>query len=167
MLKNFGILSEEAIESVGMNAKMNEFQAAMGLCNLEIIDAEIEMRGKLFRQYQERLVEIDGIYSYQSSADLKRNYAYYPIVIDKIAFGMTRDELFKIMKLHHIFPRKYFYPLTNDVFCYQERFSPETTPVAWHLSRGIMTLPLYSDLSEDHVNYICDTIASARRRERA
>jgi dTDP-4-amino-4,6-dideoxygalactose transaminase len=155
-LKNFGITGQESVDFVGGNAKMNEFQAAMGLCNLRHINAEIGKRQAVTERYMERLSGIEGINLVQPQAGVKGNYAYFPVVFD--GFKMDRDEVFEALKAEDVFSRKYFYPLTSSFECYRNRFNPDETPVAKLIADRVLTLPLYADLSLSDVDRICKTI---------
>ena len=155
-LKNFGITGPESVEYVGGNAKMNEFQAAMGLCNLRRVDAEIEKRKAVVERYRERLSDIKGIKYDQPQEGVKSNYAYFPVLFD--GFKLSRDEVAKVLADENIFARKYFYPLTNRFECYRDRFDCKATPVAKHMADRVLTLPLYADLGLEDVDRICDII---------
>ena len=163
-LKNFGIRNEEVVDGIGANAKMNEFQAAMGLCNLRHIDEEVKRRKNLVERYRERLDGQKGLQINVIQKDVKSNYAYFPIVIDAGQFGASRDELCERLKTHGIYARKYFYPITSSFDCYQGRFVPEKTPVAWEISKKVLTLPLYGELENGIVDQICDIILSMRKQ---
>ena len=134
-LKNFGIHDEETVAYVGGNAKMNEFCAAMGLCNLR------------------HLQELNA-----HPAEIQPNYAYYPVVFD--GFRLNRDEVFARLSENGIIPRKYFYPLTSAFACYAGKagFDPAKTPVAAHVAERVLTLPMYADLPIETVDRICDLI---------
>lgn len=155
-LKNFGIASEEVVNGVGSNAKMNEFQAAMGLCNLKHLADEIGKRKQVVDTYRARLENVSGIKLNVIQDNVESNYAYFPIVITKE--GKSRDELYNILMSQGIYSRKYFYPLTNTFDCYEGRFDASATPVALDISYKILTLPLYADLAIEDVNLICDII---------
>ena len=162
-LKNFGIHSEEIVDSVGANAKMNEFQAAMGICNLRHVDAEIERRRKVHERYMDRLSGTLGIQLLQKQEHVKPNYAYFPVIFDEEIFGTSRDAMYSKLKENDICARKYFYPLTNAFECYKGRFDVNETPVALRLSRQVLTLPMYADLSMEDVDRICDIIIKCKR----
>lgn len=162
-LKNFGIKNEEVIDCVGANAKMNEFQAAMGICNLKNIDVEIEKRKAVVEQYRKRLSGIDGIKICEEQEGVKQNYSYFPIVVDSSKFGANRDEICEKLKENNIFARKYFYPITNSFDCFNGKYDVNETPVALKISKRVLTLPLYSDLSLDSVDRICDVILSLKK----
>ena len=160
-IKNFGITGTESVEYVGGNAKMNEFQAAMGICNLRHVEEEIEKRKSVLLRYKERLNGIDGIKWIQPQQGVKSNYSYLPIVFD--GFRLNRDEVANILAAENIIARKYFYPLINDFECYRDKFSCEATPVAKYISDRVLTLPLYSDLAFDDVYRICDIILNVKK----
>lgn len=155
-LKNFGITGPDSIEYIGGNAKMNEFQAAMGICNLKHLDEEIQKRKIVAEEYNRRLKGIEGIKLSNRRVNSTENYAYYPVVFD--GFKLTRDEVFEKLKEHNIIARKYFYPLINSHECYKERFDCGDTPIAEKIADAVITLPLYADLSLEDVNRICDII---------
>jgi dTDP-4-amino-4,6-dideoxygalactose transaminase len=155
-LKNFGIRGPELVEYIGGNAKMNELQAAMGICNLRHVDSEIEKRRAVVERYYERLSGIKGIKLCKPHPGVKSNYAYFPVVFD--GYKSSRNEVFEILKNEGIFARKYFYPLTNSFECYKGRFDVEKTPVAKHIADRVLTLPLYADLAINDVDRICDII---------
>ncbi len=162
-LKNFGIHGPEIVESVGANAKMNEFCAAMGICNLRHVDEEIAKRKAVVERYHERLDSTDGIMLNKISPDVKPNYAYLPAVFDADRFGSSRDEVFDELAKHNIFARKYFYPLTNTFDCFKGKFDANDTPVALKVSKSVLTLPLYADLTTEQVDVICDIILSCKK----
>lgn len=157
-LKNFGIRGPETVDGVGANAKMNEFCAAMGLCNLRHIDEEITKRKCVTEHYVRNLEEVDGIQLNAEQEGVEKNYAYFPVVIDEREFGATRNEVFDALASQGIGARKYFYPLTNTFECYRGQFDPEKTPVALHVSKRVLTLPLYADLALEDVDRICEVI---------
>lgn len=155
-LKNFGITGPDTIEYIGGNAKMNEFQAAMGICNLKYLENEIQKRKRVVEEYNKRLAGVEGIKLSNKRIDSTENYAYYPVVFD--GFKLTRDEVFEKLKEHNIIARKYFYPLINSHECYREKFNCESTPIAEKIADCVITLPLYADLSLEDANRICDII---------
>lgn len=157
-LKNFGIRGPEDVESVGANAKMNEFQAAMGLCNLRHVEREIEKRKKVVERYRERLEGIKGIQLNYIQDNVKSNYAYFPVIFDEKLFGHSRNEVFDKFAENNIMARKYFYPLTNTFDCYHGQYDVSKTPTALYLSKRVLTLPLYADLSIEDVDRISDII---------
>jgi dTDP-4-amino-4,6-dideoxygalactose transaminase len=161
-LKNFGIKNEECVEAVGANAKMNEFQAAMGLCNLRYIEENIEKRKKIAKRYQELLSEIEGITVWKEQECVKHNYAYFPIVIDKERYGYNRDEVYDKLAEQNIFPRKYFYPLTCDFDAYKGKYGGDKCDVARKVSKSVLTLPIYPDMNEDVVDRIYDILIEKR-----
>ena len=157
-MKNFGIRGPEACAYVGGNAKMSEFQAAMGICNLRHLDGEIEKRKSVVAHYRSRLAGVTGIVLCDEQPEVTSNYAYFPVVFD--GFKRSRDEVFALLKENSIIARKYFYPLTNDLDCYRQlpTAGADKTPVAKHIADRVLTLPLYADLSAQEVDLICDLI---------
>lgn len=155
-LKNFGITSPETANYIGGNAKMNEFQAAMGLCNLKHVDSEIVKREKVVERYFEQLSEIEGIKLSKVQEGVQSNYAYFPVVFD--GYKKTRDDVLEELKQHNIMARKYFYPLTNSFDCYKGKYDVDETPVAKYISEKVLTLPLYADLSVEDVDRICNIV---------
>lgn len=157
-MKNFGIRGPERVVFVGGNAKMSEFQAAMGICNLRHVDEEIQKRKAVVEHYRARLSGILGIRICRDQEEVKPNYAYFPVVFD--GYKYTRDDVFELLKAENIVARKYFYPLTNSFECYQEMSTAgeEKTPVAKYIADRVLTLPLYADLSLEDVDRICDII---------
>lgn len=156
--KNFGIIDEEHVVDVGLNAKMNEFCASMGLCNLRHIDEELAKREKVYNRYYERLNGIPGLKVSGIQKDVKFNYAYFPIVFNKEVFGKSRDEVREELQKENIFTRKYFYPLITDYDCYEGIYSSEKTPIAKKISDNILTVPMYANLPLEDVDRICDII---------
>lgn len=163
-LKNFGIHGPEQVEAVGANAKMNEFCAAMGLCNLRYIEAEIAKRKVVAERYREYLDHIDGIRLNPKQMDVIPNYAYFPVVFDKNVFKADRDQVFDELERHGIGARKYFYPITNDFKCFHGIYDAAETPIALDISRRILTLPLYADLALEDVDRICNIILNYTKR---
>ena len=157
-MKNFGIHGPESVEFVGGNAKMNEFQAAMGICNLKHLNNEIEKRKKIVEHYRSRLEGVEGIKLSTIQKDVESNYAYFPVVFD--GYKYTRNEVFEKLAEVGIGARKYFYPLTNSFECYRNypTAGTEKTPIAQHMALRVLTLPLYADLALEDVDRICDVI---------
>lgn len=162
-LKDFGIYDEESVTEIGPNAKMNEFCAAMGLCNLRHIDDEIAKREKVVQRYRERLEHIEGIQLSPIQKDVVSNYAYFPVVFWEEAFGTGRDEVKQKLGDSNIGARKYFYPLTSSFACYEGQYSENNLLVAKKISDRVLTLPLYADLSLEEVDQICDIIVSCKK----
>lgn len=157
-MKNFGIHGPESVEFVGGNAKMNEFQAAMGICNLRHLDEEIAKRKIIVERYRSRLEGIEGIKLSVVQKDVESNYAYVPVVFD--GYKYTRNEVYEKLADVGVGARKYFYPLTNSFECYRNYPTAgiDKTPVAQHMALRVLTLPLYSDLDLEDVDRICHVI---------
>lgn len=161
-LKNFGIHGPEEVSAVGANAKMNEFCAAMGLCNLRHVEEEIAKRKRAAERYLEHLEGVEGLQLNARQLDVASNYAYFPVVFEEKIFGASRAEVFDRLAEKGIGARKYFYPLTNTFSCFHREYDVNETPVALHISKRVLTLPLYADLAAEDVDRICEVILSCR-----
>ena len=159
-LKNFGIRNAECVDGVGANAKMNEFCAAMGLCNLRHVNDDIARRKAVAERYRERLEGVCGVQLNPVQENVTPNYAYFPVVFHEQEFGSTRNEVFDALQRADIYSRKYFYPLTNTFACFHGKYDVEQTPVARHIANRVLTLPIYPELEEAEVDRICDVILS-------
>ena len=155
-LKNFGILGQEEVASVGGNGKMNEFAAAMGLCNLRHVDSYIEKRKLVYERYMENLRDVPGIILPELNPDVKPNYAYMPVRFH--GYKRDRDEIFAVLKSINVNARKYFYPCINAYSCYKDQYDVNDTPNALLASLEVLTLPIYPDLGLDDVDRICTII---------
>ena len=162
-LKNFGIHGPEEVSAVGANAKMNEFCAAMGLCNLRHIDEEIAKRKAVAERYREHLKDVAGIQLNKEDPNVQYNYAYFPVVFEEKEFGSSRTEVFDALANNGIGARKYFYPLTNSFSAFHGKYNVLETPVALHISKRVLTLPLYADLAMEDVDRICEIIINCKR----
>jgi dTDP-4-amino-4,6-dideoxygalactose transaminase len=152
-LKNFGITSPETVDYIGTNAKMNEFQSAMGLCNLEIVDKEISSRKNAYTRYMEELTGLDDVQLLKLPENIKPNYAYFPILLkDHKLRNFLSDRLTK----YNVIARKYFYPLCSQFECYD--YDGNETPVALDVSDRILCLPMHANLDVKEVSQICDII---------
>ena len=162
-MKNFGIHGPEEVAFVGGNAKMNEFQAAMGICNLRHLDAAIVKRKAVVKRYRSHLDGVEGIQLSPIQADVESNYAYFPVVFDEKKFGASRNEVMDALAENGIGARKYFYPLTNTFAAFHGEFDANKTPVALHISKRVLTLPLYEELALEDVERICKVILNCKK----
>lgn len=155
-LKNFGIRGEELVVSVGANAKMNEFAAVMGLCNLEYVDENIAKRKYKANIYINELVEEEQIIiSKYNQENVKYNYAYFPI---RFLNKSKRDKVFDALKAEEIYARKYFYPLTSDAACFKNQYKKLPLENARLAAESILVLPLYPELEDSDIERICTII---------
>lgn len=161
-LKNFGIHGPEEVDTVGANAKMNEYCAAMGLCNLRHVDVEIEKRKKVVERYRQHLEGMEGIQLNVIQPEVKSNYAYFPVIFEEKIFGASRVEVFDALAKQGIGARKYFYPLTNTFAAFHGKYDVMQTPIALHISKRVLTLPLYADLAMEDVDRICKIILNCK-----
>lgn len=159
-LKNFGFVNETTVVTPGINAKMNEFQAAMGLLQLKYIDGAIEKRKQIATQYRNLLKNIDGLTFLNDLPRVKHCYSYFPVLIDNNKFGKTRDEVYEELKTNNIYGRRYFYPLISQFPTYKGLDSalPGKMPIAEKISGQVICLPIYPGLDVTQVKYICGII---------
>lgn len=156
-LKNFGIHGPEEVLAIGGNAKLDEFRAAMGICNLKRMEECVNARRLVHDQYFKNLSDIDGIILCKPQEGIESNYAYFPVYFDESRFGKNRDQVYAELKEHDIYARKYFYPAINELKCYSN-FMNQETPIAHDVSKNILTLPIYEGLSLEDVDRICEII---------
>jgi dTDP-4-amino-4,6-dideoxygalactose transaminase len=162
LLKNFGIQSEDEVIMPGINGKMNELQAALGLEVFEYLDTEHRKRMRCFNHYIKKLKHLNGIILPKFDKNIHFNYQYFVIRIEKEKFGMSRDEVYEKLKHFNIFTRKYFYPLCSSYACYKNlpSSSKNNLPIASKIVDEVLCLPLYGDLSIEDIEKICIIIDS-------
>ncbi|AOK33507.1 DegT/DnrJ/EryC1/StrS family aminotransferase [Burkholderia cenocepacia] len=165
LLKNFGILNETDVIMPGINGKMNEIQAALGLVNLSHYNAEHDARQRVAQVYLDRLEEIPGVRCFRLPVGVSHSMQYFIIRVNAQICGVTRDRLYERLKQFNVFARRYFYPLCSEHNCYRALPSadPGRLPVATRVSRDVLALPLFGELGEagahrivDIVKYICN-----------
>ncbi|MDE5417462.1 DegT/DnrJ/EryC1/StrS family aminotransferase [Labilibaculum sp. DW002] len=157
-LKNFGIADETTVVAPGINAKMNELQAAYGMLQLKYFDTAIDGRKHITDKYKEGLEGIAGIRFLNEATNVDYNYSYFPIFVDELEFGRSRDDVFEELKKYDIYGRRYFYPLISEFSAYRGLPSAKGLDVAYELSRQIICLPLYPDLADEVVETIVSII---------
>jgi dTDP-4-amino-4,6-dideoxygalactose transaminase len=160
-LKNFGFLNETTVVIPGINAKMNEVQAAMGLLQLKYVDESIRKRREIAQYYRNCLQGIKGIRCLDDMAGVEHCYPYFPVLIDKDKYGKTRDQVYDLLKQHNIYGRRYFYPLISQFQTYRGLPSalPENLPVATTVGDQALCLPIFSELGMESVNRIVQILA--------
>jgi dTDP-4-amino-4,6-dideoxygalactose transaminase len=160
-LKNFGFVNEVTVVAPGINAKMNELQAAFGLLQLNNITEEIAKRKNVAEHYKEALIDIEGIRFLEDMGGIKHNYSYFPIFIEK-NYAMTRDELYQKLKDNNIFGRRYFYPLISEFPMYQhlDSANPANLPNALKMADEVICIPIYPELSKKEILEIIEVIAN-------
>ena len=156
-LKNFGIRGEELVAEVGANAKMNEFQAIMGLCNLRHIDTVLAERKVRYDYYKEKLSQVQGICFFEDNSEANRNYAYFPILVAD-NYKMARNELYDYLIKHNIYPRKYFYPLTSDQACFRNKYKYVKLEYARILADRVLVLPFYEKIKMEDIQKISELV---------
>jgi len=162
-LKNFGFRGELVVEEPGINAKLNEVQAAYGLLSLKYVDSYIEKRRSIALLYREKLKGIPGLTMLQDFPDVRHVYSYFPVLVDEMDFGITRDALYDTLKGKSIFCRRYFYPLISHFETYSSLPSaaPENLPVATSVAGKVLCLPIYPELSAEDVEKVVNSIKAA------
>jgi len=155
-LKNFGFAGETEIVLPGINGKMDEIRAALGLLNLKYIDNSIKKRQTVVSLYRQELKNISGITVMDEIPNVKYNYSYFPVFVNKDEYGMSRDDLYEKLKTHNIYGRRYFYPLISSFPPYKnlDSANPENLPIATKLADTVICLPVHHELSEDSLSKI-------------
>ena len=151
---------------VGINGKMNELQAALGLAVLDCVADELRLRRAIIARYRERLAGVPGLALMPEPAGVESSCQYFVVRIDGAAFGRTRDEVFDHLKTYNVLARKYFYPLCTDYGCYRDLPSarPGRLPVASEVVTQVLCLPLYGTLALGDVDRICDMVLENQAR---
>ncbi|MBI9061913.1 MAG: DegT/DnrJ/EryC1/StrS family aminotransferase [Marinilabiliaceae bacterium] len=157
-LKNFGFADEVTVVGPGINAKMNEFQAALGVLQLKYFQQYIKNRKTVFEVYVDEIESISGVELQKPDDHIAWNYSYAPILIDKTRYGKTRDELYNHLKDKGYYARRYFYPLISEFSTYAGLESSKHLPVAKSISEQVLCLPLYDGLLKEQVQEICQLI---------
>lgn len=159
-LKNFGFVNETTVVLPGINAKMNELQAAYGLLQLRYIDEYVEKRKIVAELYRKLLNSVAGI-SFMNDIDkVRHTYSYFPVFIKSLEYGKTRDELYEYLKKNNVYARRYFYPLISQYPIYSEHPSAKNSnlPVSEKVAEQVLCLPIYPDLSLKFVKMIVKMI---------
>ncbi|MFZ2540640.1 MAG: dTDP-4-amino-4,6-dideoxy-D-glucose aminotransferase VioA [Gallionella sp.] len=158
-LKNFGFAGEVTVVAPGINGKMSEFNAALGLLQLKGIDEAMQKRKAIDARYREGLVGVKGIHCPPDAGEKVANYAYFPILV-KPEYPASRDELYQRLRDGGIYTRRYFYPLISDFPMYRglPSAAESNLPVASKIASEVICLPIYPDLSNDQVDIILDLI---------
>jgi dTDP-4-amino-4,6-dideoxygalactose transaminase len=159
-LKNFGFAGETEVVMPGINGKMDEIRAALGLLNLKYIDSSIKKRQTIASLYRQELKNISGITVMDEILNVKSNYSYFPIFVNKDEYGMNRDDLYEKLKTHNIYGRRYFFPLISTFSPYRnlDSANPENLPVATKLADSVICLPIHHELSEEDIKKIIKEI---------
>ena len=156
-LKNFGFENETTVVETGINAKMNELQAAYGLLQLKTINEQIEKRKTVTHKYRELLKDVKGISFLEDQKNVKHNYAYFPIFVNENKYLMSRDDLYQKLKDHNIFGRRYFYPLITDFSPYKEIVRNDLDN-AKNIANKVICLPIYPDIEAKTITEIVKLI---------
>lgn len=165
-LKNFGFAGETTVIEPGINAKMNELQAAYGLLQLKHVSGYIQQRREIAGLYRKLLSGIPGIHFLNDMENVEHAYPYFPIMVDANEYGKTRDELYESLKKQNVFGRRYFYPLISHFPTYKGLPSakPENLPVAEKIAEQVICLPIYPNLKDLEVKEIIETIKTTHNK---
>jgi dTDP-4-amino-4,6-dideoxygalactose transaminase len=168
-LRNFGIHGPDAVEAIGLNGKMSELHAALGLSVLEGVADELARRRRLLARYRERFAELEGIAWLPEVHGVDSSCQYCVIRVDEAAFGCSRDVLHLDLRAYNVFTRRYFYPLCAEYDCYRglPSAAPANLPVAMRAVREVLCVPLYGGLTESDVDRICDMVGAVGVRRRS
>lgn len=160
LLKNFGIKNEHEVVLPGINGKMSELSAALGLEVLACVDAERAKRQRVADIYLSRLARHEGVVALRPPANVRDSLQYFVIRIDAQHTGVSRDQLHERLRTCNIVTRKYFYPLCSQYSCYRHLPSaqPDQLPVATRLSTQVLCLPFFGGLTDEDAHRICDAI---------
>jgi dTDP-4-amino-4,6-dideoxygalactose transaminase len=161
-LKNFGFVDETTVVATGINGKMSEFNAALGLLQLQGFDAAVAKRRAIDERYRAGLKGMRGIECLPPAGEMRGNFAYFPVLVQP-DFPVSRDYLYKIFREREIFVRRYFYPLISDFPMYRGLPSAAhgNLPVARRLAQQVLCLPIYPDLPHDQVDRVMDVLRRA------
>lgn len=157
-LVNFGFDGPEEVQFISTNARMNEYEAAMGICNLRHFEEEVAKRAKAYNKYKELLGNVPGIHFIPDQPGVTKNYAYMPIFFD--GYKYTRDEIQAKLQEDNILARKYFYPIIPELACYksQPQYARKEFPISKHAADTVLAMPMYADLTEEDVERICKIV---------
>jgi dTDP-4-amino-4,6-dideoxygalactose transaminase len=153
---NFGFSGPEDVVKISTNARMNEFEAAMGICNLHHFEVEQEKRKVVAERYHKHLDGIEGIHFIAPQEGITQNYSYFPVFFD--GYKYDRNEVQAKLAEYNILARKYFYPIISEMECYTDMFASQDFPVSKHASETVLALPMYADLEMEEVDLICKII---------
>ena len=160
-LKNFGFVDETVVIAPGINGKMSEFNAALGMLQLRHIQEAIHKRAHIDATYRAELADVPGLHCLERGSNVDTNYSYFPILVTP-QFRCSRDELYQRLKANNIHPRRYFYPLVSSFPMYRSLPSANRSnlPVATQAADQILCLPIYPNLSAQDLGRIVDIIKS-------
>lgn len=163
-LKNFGFAGETEVVSPGINGKMDEIRAALGLLNLKIVDRAIARRKEIAQMYRSFLKSIPGLRYFEDFKNVKHNYSYFPIFVSGHEYGESRDELYERLKSNGVYGRRYFYPLISSFSTYNglESSSHKNLPFANKIANEVICLPIHQDLKDEEVDMVVKCIKNER-----
>ena len=161
LMKNFGFVHYDKVIHVGTNGKMNEMSAAMGLTSLESIDEFVNANYRNYKQYQQALYNIPGVYLLKYDEKERCNYQYIVTEVDEDTTCITRDELVRVLHAERLLARRYFYPGCHRMEPYRS-FFPHAgllLPRTERLTRRVLSLPTGTAIGLKDITTICDLLA--------
>jgi dTDP-4-amino-4,6-dideoxygalactose transaminase len=164
-LKNFGFADEVTVVEPGINAKMNEMQAAYGLVQLKYVDEYIAKRKAIAELFRNKLCDVKGIRVLNDIEGIRHSYTYFPILVSELEYGESRDEVYERLKRHNIYGRRYFYPLISQFPTYRGLSSakPANLTVAVNIAEKVICLPIYPELDFETIEYICNIMKKGKK----
>lgn len=159
-LKNFGFADEVTVVAPGINAKMNEFQAALGLLQLKHIDEYIQKRKAIAELYRKELNGVKGIRVLNDIEGVRHSYTYFPVLINEKEYGKSRDEVYEMLKKHDIYGKRYFYPLISQFPTYRGLSSAknENLPIAKYTAEMVLCLPIYPEMRNETITNLLELL---------
>ncbi|CPR05777.1 perosamine synthetase [Mycobacterium bohemicum DSM 44277] len=168
LVRNFGIVNEERVTTVGINGKMNEVNAAIGLLNLKIFEEERDIRRALRAEYDRIIDRLPGLRSQIKQPGVKQSEQFYMVVVDPRVYGATRDEIYDKLKEREIFSRRYFWPICTDFDCYKNApiHTVHAAPIANKVKDRVLCLPFHSGVEPEHIEIISDVLSGFHCKSR-
>lgn len=166
LARNFGIENEEVVSAIGINGKMSELNAVIGLANLKIMEQERAFRKVLRSTYNSIVDRFPGIQKQLHQPNVKQSEQYYMIMVDPDVFGVSRDKIYDLLKENGIFSRKYFWPVCTDFACYlgEQIFSLHDIPVVERIKDRVLCLPFHSGVKPNHIDVIEKVLETLSRQ---
>ena len=164
LLKNFGFVDETIVIEPGINAKMNELQAAYGMLQLKYIDNNISKRKAVADEYRRRLRGVEGLRIFEDIKGVRHSYSYFPVLFEEALFGRSREDIYMMLRKNNVFSRRYFYPLISHFPTYRglPSANPANLSVASDAAEKVLCLPIYSGMEPEITGQICDLILGSR-----
>lgn len=161
---SYATIMDEDRDHIGFNAKMNEFQAAMGICNLRHVDDELDMRRAVYDRYKENFKDIEGIDMVPDKEGVVKSHPYLPVIVHSEKHGANRDEILEKLIEGNVYAGKYFAPLISETPYYKKRFGEQDLPNAKYVEANILALPIFSSMRLEDVDRTCKIIKETAKK---